>query len=135
MAADSPPSRSGSNYDRGQTQAAAFAAVLNRWNPLQTDGRHKFRAISNSHVAGRISRHLARTYWPNDVQRAYDGELRMHHLKPEVVEGYCVALERTDDDSMAEAFAAIELLPPVVTKGPLKLAIATARSSSGRLTA
>jgi hypothetical protein len=130
------PTRPGSNYDRGERQGKAFAAVLNRWNPLQPQGRGRGRRpISNNVVAGRITQRLGRTYWPNDVQRAYDGDARPWHLQPEVVQAYCEALERTDPASLAEAFHAIEQKPPEVTQAALQLAIATSRGGSGRLSA
>lgn len=131
-AADTP--RPGRNYDDGKAQAEAFAAVLDRWNPL--DPQSGQRPLSNSTVAGRITRHLGRTYWPTDVQRTYQGHARLRHLQPQVVEAYCVALDRTDPDGLAEAFSAIELKPPGVTREALKLAIATSRAGRpGRLSA
>jgi hypothetical protein len=148
MAAADPPKQSGSNYDRGEKQALAFSRVLNRWNPLLRDGRTEQqrrlrprsepqRRLSNAEVADRIRTHIGKYYWPNDVQRAYDGELRMSHLRPLIVEAYCIALEHTDLESLTEAFYAAELKPPKVTKDALKLAIATSLggSSSGRRTA
>ncbi len=146
MAAADPPRKPGSNYDRGEKQALAFSRLVNRWNPLLEDGRAEQRRrlrptgepqrrLSNSDVAFRIAHHLGRKYHPNDVQRAYNGDLRMSHLRPKVVEAYCLALEHTDLDSMTEAFWAAELKPPEVTKEALKLAIAAARSGSGRRSA
>jgi hypothetical protein len=135
MAAAPRDPRPAGYHDRGERQARAFAAVLNRWNPLQRQGSHKWRPLSNSTVAGRITARLGRQYWPNDVQRAYDGDARPWHLQPEVVQAYCEALERTDPASMAEAFHAIEQKPPEVTQAALQLAIATSRGGSGRLSA
>ena len=125
MPPTSPERRSivqGGRYDRGEAQAEAFARVLARWRTQRPD-------LSKGIIAGRIGGYLGEHYWPNDVQRIYDGTPRRFHLKPKTVYAYCLAFERENDvDSVAEAFAAIEQLPPEVGYDQLRLAIAAARA-------
>jgi hypothetical protein len=115
--------RGSSYYDRGEERAKAFAAVLRRWRE-----EWGAEAPSENTIAGEIGLSLGVVYHRNSVRRTLDGEARPFHLTPDLAAAYVAALGATDPADVAEAFHAIGLLPPEVTKEALKLAVAASRS-------
>ena len=120
--------RGSSVYDRGERRALAFAKVLRRWRREQGT-----RALSEETLAYEVGLRVGRPVHRNDVRRVLNGEARLYHLTPEMAAAYVGAFEHTDPADVAEAFHAIGLLPPEVTREGLQLAVGMSRGNHSRV--